>query len=88
MHEDYKLRVSTILSNKIKEAQKPTKQLKPCLLPTNYISSAQLLKYCKGEDFVLTGSGDFLTHVGNKKIFGSAMRITEDDVEILKHKQL
>lgn len=86
LHEDYKLRVSPILSNKIQEAQNPTKPLKPCLLPKNYISSAQLLKYCKGEDFILTGSGDFLTHIGNKKIFGSAMRLTEDDVEILKLK--
>ncbi len=79
-----KILISATLANEIKNAQQQKTQKKKMQLFENYISSAQLLKYCKSEDFYLDGSADFLTHCNGRKIFGSAMRMTENDVKMLK----
>jgi hypothetical protein len=79
-----KILISATLANEIKNAQQQKAQKKKMQLFENYISSAQLLKYCKNEDFYLDGSADFLTHCNGRKIFGSAMRMTENDVKMLK----
>lgn len=79
-----KILISATLANEIKNAQQQKAQKKKMQLFENYISSAQLLKYCKSEDFYLDGSADFLTHCNGRKIFGSAMRMTENDVKMLK----
>lgn len=84
-----KLRFSPILKSAIIEAQNlRSKALKKIEMPENYASSAQLLKYVNGNgDFVLKGSSDFLTKIGKRKIFGAAMRLTAEDVKILKSRQ-
>ena len=89
LHEGVKIRFSPILKNKIIAAQKQNvKTLKKMQMPENYFSSAQLLRYVQGEDFCLQGSNDFLTKINGRKIFGSAMRFTDTDLEILKNKKL
>lgn len=84
-----KLRFSPILKRAIIEAQNlRSNALKKLEMPENYASSAQLLKYVSGVgDFVLKGSSDFLTKIGKRKILGAAMRLTAEDVEVLKNRQ-
>lgn len=55
-------------------------------MPRGYLSSAQLLKLVPGDgaDIPLTGSQDFLTKVNKTKIFGSAMKLSEEDLKKLE----
>lgn len=55
-------------------------------MPAGYLSSAQLLKFVPGDgaDIPLTGSEEFLTKVNKRKIFGSAMRLSEEDLKKIR----
>ena len=67
----------------IKETQNFNNKKNALVMPRGYLSSAQLLKYVPGDgaDIPLTGSEEFLTKVNKTKIFGSAMRLSNEDLK-------
>lgn len=80
---NYKIILSGKLSGMIKEAQNFNKKKNALVMPAGYLSSAQLLKFVpsNGADIPLTGSEVFLTKVNKTKIFGSAMRLSDEDLK-------
>lgn len=80
---NYKIILSGRLSGMIKEAQNFNNKKNALVMPAGYLSSAQLLKFVPGDgaDIPLTGSEEFLTKVNKTKIFGSAMRLSDEDLK-------
>lgn len=80
---NFKIILSGALSGMIKEAQNFNKEKNTLVMPRGFLSSAQLLKFVPGDgaDIPLTGSEDFLTKVNKTKIFGSAMRLSDEDLK-------
>ena len=80
---NYKIILSGRLSGMIKEAQNFNNKKNALVMPAGYLSSAQLLKFVPGHgaDITLTGSEEFLTKVNKTKIFGSAIKLSEEDLK-------
>lgn len=80
---NFKIILSGRLSGMIKEAQNFNNKKNALVMPRGYLSSAQLLKFVPGDgaDIRLTGSEEFLTKVNKRKIFGSAMRLSDEDLK-------
>lgn len=77
--------LSGILHDKIEEAQKVDNKFKEFVLPQNLINSAKLQKYVvPGMDYALETKNDFLTDFNKRRIFGSAIKLTESDINLLK----
>lgn len=79
---NFKIILSGRLSAMIKEAQNFNKRKNTFVMPRGFLFSAQLLKFVPGDgaDIPLTGSEDFLTKVNKTKIFGSAMKLSDEDL--------
>lgn len=77
--------MSGILHDKIEDAQKRENKFKEFVLPQNLINSAKLQKYVvPGMDYALETKNDFLTEFNKRRIFGSAIKLTESDINLLK----
>ena len=73
--------VSKDLSDKIKKTQKQPQKVAKTQLPRGWINSAQLLKFAGVGNFELEGSCEFRSENNDgRRIFGSAMKLTYNDV--------
>lgn len=73
--------VSKDLSDKIKKAQKQPQKVAKTQLPRGWFNSAQLLKFAGVGNYELEGSCEFRNENDDgRRIFGSAMKLTDNDV--------
>lgn len=76
--------LSGILHDKIKAAQTVSNKFSEFQLPENLINSAKLQKFViSGEDNELETSNEFLTDYRGRRIFGAAIKLMKQDIELL-----